>query len=153
MVKSLLMTSLFLVMGCATAPHSTEYELIDRVNNQVNEYPYVSDEENYGKDDHLATTEEFYAKGGDCEDYAMTKYAVLLHEGIPLHNMHFIIATDGWTGAKHAFLQVKTSEGEYILDNDFDRPVPVKWHLKDFTDIHYYNPVYVRKLWYKLSTL
>lgn len=56
---------------------------------------------------------------GDCEDYAILKYAVLLHSGFWLQHAAMILGTIGGQG-DHAFL-VALVEGKYqVLDNKFD---------------------------------
>jgi predicted transglutaminase-like cysteine proteinase len=43
----------------------------------VNRVPYKSDRDNYGVDDYWAAPAQFFARNaGDCEDYAIAKYAL-----------------------------------------------------------------------------
>ena len=53
---------------------------------------------------------------GDCEDYALTKRAKLIRMGIPAGALR-IATTHTRRGEPHAVLVVRTSSGDYILDN------------------------------------
>ena len=53
---------------------------------------------------------------GDCEDFALTKRAKLLRAGVPAGALRMAVVRTG-TGIGHAVLVVKTSVGEYVLDN------------------------------------
>lgn len=53
---------------------------------------------------------------GDCEDYVLTKRAKLIQMGVPAGALR-IATTHTRRGEPHAILVVKTSEGDYVLDN------------------------------------
>lgn len=53
---------------------------------------------------------------GDCEDYVLTKRAQLIRKGIPAGSLR-IAFTHTRRGEAHAVLVVKTSSGDYVLDN------------------------------------
>ena len=53
---------------------------------------------------------------GDCEDFALTKRAKLIRAGVPAGALRMAVVRTG-TGIGHAVLVVKTSVGEYVLDN------------------------------------
>jgi predicted transglutaminase-like cysteine proteinase len=55
---------------------------INRVNRYVNAVAYRSDLANWGQDDRWVGPGEFFARGGDCEDYAIAKYFALRSLGI-----------------------------------------------------------------------
>ena len=60
---------------------------------------------------------------GDCDDYALTKRAVLEGRGWPAASLRFATA---FTEADeyHLVLLIETDQGTLVLDNRFDRPVP-----------------------------
>ena len=91
---------------------------LSKVNHHVNQVPYISDMENYGIADYRATPEEFYARGGDCEDYVIAKYAALLALGIPPEDMTGVMI---YGDEIHAVLSVRRGNKTYILDNMSDR--------------------------------
>ena len=53
---------------------------------------------------------------GDCDDYVMTKRHRLIRAGIPASALRIAVVRTSW-GEGHAVLLVKTSSGEYVLDN------------------------------------
>ena len=56
------------------------------------------------------------SSSGDCEDYALTKRAALIRKGIPAGALR-IATTTTRRGEPHAILVVKTSRGDFVLDN------------------------------------
>ena len=56
------------------------------------------------------------ASSGDCEDYVLTKRAQLIRKGIPAGSLRIATTKTRW-GESHAVLVVKTSQGDYVLDN------------------------------------
>jgi predicted transglutaminase-like cysteine proteinase len=55
-------------------------------------------------------------KTGDCEDYAMTKRALLIAAGWPSRALSLTKVRTAW-GEGHAVLSVRTSAGTLVLDN------------------------------------
>ena len=53
---------------------------------------------------------------GDCEDYVLLKRRMLMQRGWPASSLLITVVTDE-NGAGHAVLTVRTSDGDYILDN------------------------------------
>ena len=53
---------------------------------------------------------------GDCEDYVLAKRQMLLRHGFKPGDL-LITVVEQWNGEGHAVLSVRTSEGEFILDN------------------------------------
>lgn len=97
---------LFALTGCQTMS-------LDRINTEVNRVAYVSDMENYGVENYRATPEEFYANGGDCEDYVYAKRELLRGAGVADDRIQYIIATEKRTGTQHFMLMVD----DHIMDN------------------------------------
>jgi predicted transglutaminase-like cysteine proteinase len=57
---------------------------LELVNNFMNQTPFVSDLDHWGKTDYWATPVEFLStNGGDCEDYSIAKYFTLRALGVP----------------------------------------------------------------------
>lgn len=85
------------------------------VNALVNRVPYVSDE-----GDEWDDPNSFLSTGGDCEDFAVAKYAMLRRLGFPAENMRITGVIVRKTGRLHAVLVVKTGPRKsqtYVLDN------------------------------------
>jgi predicted transglutaminase-like cysteine proteinase len=55
-------------------------------------------------------------RAGDCEDYAMTKRALLIAAGWPSRALSLTVVKTSW-GEGHAILSVHTSQGTLVLDN------------------------------------
>jgi predicted transglutaminase-like cysteine proteinase len=106
----------YAIQGLQNRPRE---EQVAGINNWINKVPYVSDTTNYGSDDYWATPDEFIAHGGDCEDYAIAKYASLRALGVPADQMHIAIVHNASmpkdTG--HAILIVHEDKGDVVLDN------------------------------------
>jgi predicted transglutaminase-like cysteine proteinase len=57
---------------------------LDLVNDFMNQTPFISDREHWGKEDYWATPIEFLStNGGDCEDFSIAKYFTLRALGVP----------------------------------------------------------------------
>ncbi len=91
--------------------------MADRVNTMVNKTRYIVDSRNWGQSDYWATPVEFLQRGGDCEDYAITKYTALRAMGVPEERLRIAIVHDNLKNIPHAVLVVYTNEGTFILDN------------------------------------
>lgn len=84
-----------------------------RVNNAINLMPYRVDLELYDKPEFWTVMS---GRGGDCEDYALTKRQRLIEFGLdPLSLLPAIGLVEGGTG--HAVLLANTNMGAYVLDN------------------------------------
>lgn len=116
---------LILTTACMT-PAQKNYDIIDRVNYEVNGIKYVSDKDNYGIENYPATPEEFYARGGDCEDYAIAKHQKLLKAGFTSGQIEYVSVVDSSYSPPltHHLLKV----GDKFLDNQSD-------NIQDVADI------------------
>jgi predicted transglutaminase-like cysteine proteinase len=77
-----------------------------------------SDEAQWGVADHWSAPFETIRSGrGDCEDYAIVKYAVLLEAGIPSDDMKIVIVKNAFPNEDHAVLAVRVDGEWLILDN------------------------------------
>lgn len=88
-----------------------------RVNELMNEKPYILDKRNWGQSDYWETPFEFMARGGDCEDFAIAKYAALRALGVPEERLRIAIVQDTQKNIPHAVLALYTDDGLYVLDN------------------------------------
>ena len=62
----------------------SEREKLEAVNDFMNQTPFISDLQHWGKEDYWATPIEFLStNGGDCEDYSIAKYFTLRALGVP----------------------------------------------------------------------
>lgn len=94
----------------------SKLQKITAVNTLVNKRRYAKDLSNYGRSDYWASPTEFLIKGGDCEDYAILKFASLLALGVEDQDMRLVVGRLS-NGTPHAFLAANIGSQEYILDN------------------------------------
>ena len=133
-----LSSALIFLTGCASNPFDTPRVdvpfIVLEVNDSINQITYVDDDENYGQVDYWATPKEFYAKGGDCEDYAIAKYFELRKAGIPANRMKLAagIIDDG--DSEHMILIYKN----YVLDNIIEKVTPINEYI-DFKVKYTFN--------------
>ena len=96
---------------------STEYGMLLRVNNKINRLSWRSDLELWEQEDYWATPTEFLEKRkGDCEDFAIAKYFLLLDVGVDPSRIALVYANIEGVGA-HMALAYWESSDPYILDN------------------------------------
>lgn len=108
---------------------------VNAVNNYVNQVRYIEDKNNFGKSDYWAMPAEFFARGGDCEDFAIAKYAMLKQLGVPEDKMRLAIVQDKIKNIPHAVLIVYTNDGPMLLDNQIKRTSQV-------ASVNRYKPIY-----------
>lgn len=122
-------------VGAADTRSLRGIALLQRVNQQMNRARYVQDPINWGVPDFWAHLREFFDRNGDCEDYAISKYATLKRLGIPTDTMRIVVLEDTNLDLAHAVLTVETGGQTYVLDNQ------VGAVLTD-SAIYHYKPVY-----------
>ena len=98
---------------------------LDRVNHAINRVTYRDDSENWGRIDYWAAPEEFFLRGGDCEDYAIAKYHSLKELGFPVEELRLLILWDDQRAVAHAVLAVGSAGDELVLDNVRDDVLPL----------------------------
>lgn len=122
--------------------------MAEQVNRFVNQQPYILDSDNWGTSDYWATPIEFLQRGGDCEDFAIAKYASLRALGVPEERLRIAIVHDKQKNIPHAVLIVYTDNDALVLDNQ--SPV-----VRRSVDVeHRYRPIFSinRSAWWLHST-
>lgn len=110
-------------------------EQLKQVNAHLNRARYVQDPINWGVSDFWAHALEFFDRNGDCEDYAIAKYATLKRLGVPMSSMRIVVLEDLNLDLAHAVLTVTLGEVVYVLDNQISAVLPDQ-------SIAHYRPVY-----------
>lgn len=110
-------------------------EQLKAVNRYANSKDYVLDLHNYGVEDYWAIPREFLANGGDCEDYAITKFFSLRWLGLPADDLRLVIVQDTNLRVPHAVLAVSRGAEVFILDNQVQAVLSQR-------DVVHYAPVY-----------
>lgn len=97
------------------------WSTLETVNRWVNaNIEPVTDQELYG----VVELWTYPDKGkGDCEDYVLLKRKRLAEAGFPIQSLLITVVRDEKNEA-HAVLTVKTTAGEYVLDNKRDEILP-----------------------------
>ncbi|MEO0412160.1 MAG: transglutaminase-like cysteine peptidase [Pseudomonadota bacterium] len=101
----------------------------------VNTQAYVSDFKLWGNSDYWSSAAEFLNHGGDCEDFALTKYRALLDAGFPASELRLVLVEESFTGEQHAVLVANYNGRRIILDNRRD-------DIEDHELVSNYRPLY-----------
>ena len=108
---------------------------IERVNEYANTKDYVLDVQNYGLEDYWAVPRQFLYNGGDCEDYAITKFFSLRWLGYPIRDLRIVVIQDTNLRIPHAVLALQEADDILIMDNQVG-------HVLSHERIVHYAPVY-----------
>ena len=108
---------------------------LTQVNSFVNATTYRSDRSVWGKSDYWAAPGEFFARGGDCEDYAIAKYLSLKELGFNPADMRVLVLKDTRRRLLHAVLVVKHQGETFVLDN-------LSHRLRTWSELPNYRPLY-----------
>lgn len=108
---------------------------IAEVNRYANEKKYVMDMANYGVEDYWAIPKEFLYHGGDCEDFAITKFFSLRWLGYHDDDIRLLILQDTNLRIQHAVLMVLDRGELLVLDNQSHEVLPQN-------QIRHYVPLY-----------
>jgi len=90
---------------------------IEHVNQVLNAIPYMPATQNWGSPAYWETPFEFLARGGQCQDYAISKYLALAASGVPDSAMRVAVVHDRQTNQDHAILIVTVDGHDLVLDN------------------------------------
>lgn len=108
---------------------------LQRVNRFINQIRYQTDDVTWGQIDYWAAPGEFFAIGGDCEDFAIAKFYSMKNLGFPADAMRIVVLRDTERSLMHAVLVVTWEGREWVLDNLSDSIV-------SWADRHHYEPIY-----------
>ncbi|MFC4171557.1 transglutaminase-like cysteine peptidase [Microvirga sp. GCM10011540] len=107
-----------------------DWQTLNRVNQQVNAaIKAKTDKDHWGVEDIWDFAEDGY---GDCEDYQLVKRRKLVEAGFPRRALRMTVVIDE-DGAGHAVMMVRTSRGDFILDNKRNTILP--WHKTGYVYI------------------
>lgn len=109
--------------------------MAQKVNTLVNKTTYIEDSRKWGMSDYWATPVEFLNRGGDCEDFAISKYAALRALGVPEERLRIAIVHDLQKDIPHAILILYADEGAMILDNQSS-------DVRMARDVNRYKPIF-----------
>ena len=96
----------------------------------------TSDMKQWGVDDYWSPPLETLATGrGDCEDYAIAKYAALIGSGVAKDDVKLVIVHNRLRGEDHAVVAARAGDAWVILDNRFLALAPAD-RLRDATPLY-----------------
>jgi len=125
------------VMDIILANHDKPVmEKLKLTNDTLNHIPWIADPDIWKRQDYWATPFETLATfGGDCEDIAIAKYAMLVLLGIPEENLGFAYV-ETREKEKHMVLvfQENDTSPVYVLDNQVPEVLPAE-ERRDFIAI------------------
>ncbi len=104
-----------------------------------------------GDDGHnsWASPLEFLARSGDCEDYAIFKYALLRHLGLPMDALRVVLLRQVGNTRAHAVLAAQVDGNTYILDNLSELVLPHE-ALVNYRPVYSFNE---ERRWAHITTL
>jgi len=108
---------------------------LDAVNRAINAHPYVPTQQNWHRSMYWETPAEFFAKGGQCQDYAIVKYLALKAAGMGDDQLRMLVLHDTALGLDHAVLVATVNGTAYLLDNLNAKVVPA-------SAVGHYRPYY-----------
>lgn len=108
---------------------------LEQVNRYANTRDYILDIDLYGVEDYWAAPREFLPTGGDCEDFAITKFFSLRWLDWPAGQLRIVVVQDTNLRIPHAVLAVEHAGAPLILDNQVEDVLTDR-------DILHYTPVY-----------
>ncbi|MGB3313792.1 MAG: transglutaminase-like cysteine peptidase [Albidovulum sp.] len=121
--------------GGGSLPDRSVLKVAGQVNSMVNRrVRSVSDRQQYGLEEVWALPTR---RGGDCEDFALLKKKELIAAGMRPQDLLIATVLDRNRGS-HAVLVLRTSSGDYVLDNLRNRIMP--WRETGYSFIRMQNP-------------
>lgn len=105
------------------------WRMVLTVNEEINDRVEERDDLRlFGVSDFWTAAQRF----GDCEDYVIAKKQTLVARGIAPENLLYAVSRNRWDAGYHAVLILRTTDGDYVLDNMRDRVLPWEDTRYDF---------------------
>jgi predicted transglutaminase-like cysteine proteinase len=101
-------------------------DLLAEVNALANKATYVAERRDH---DYWESPSELFSHGGDCEDYAISKFLLLRAAGVSSQNMRILILGASPKSLAHAVLVVDRGDGPIVLDNLRQKTYPMTQSL------------------------
>ena len=118
-----------------TLRQATPEQQIGSINEFINVIGFVEDRDNWGIKDYWSAPGEFFANGGDCEDYVISKYLSLRRLGFRADDLRLVVLIDRNRRLAHAVLVVELDGRSLVLDNLSDR-------VRSWSELPHYQPLY-----------
>jgi len=113
-------------------------EQLRRVQDYVNAVGYRRDPPSRYGGDYWKSPAEFFASGGDCEDYAVAKYWSLRKLGFTAANLRIMVMYSIPERAAHSALRARIGDRYFFLDNLSPQVLPLE-RVRGYTGLYGLN--------------
>ncbi len=122
-----------------TVSQSDEAKLL-RVNRFINNVPFATDQDHWGREDFWATPYEFIgSNGGDCEDYAIAKYFTLRALGIEREQLRIAYAILAEKEPHMILFYIKKNKTNTLVLDNLEQKILTLANRKDLEIIYTAN--------------
>jgi predicted transglutaminase-like cysteine proteinase len=119
-----------------------ENEKLRLVNDFMNQTPFLSDREHWGKEDYWATPIEFLStNGGDCEDYSIAKYFTLRALGVPDDKLRITYVKElvVYNEAHMVLAYFPTADSEPLVLDNINKSIQPASNRNDLLPVYSFN--------------
>jgi len=108
------------------------HEKINAVNTHINSMPYITDQQQFNREDVWVRPHDFFEHGGDCEDFALAKFNYLAAGNIAPERLFILGLTSKSSSQAHASLGILENGNLLILDNRRNKPYREQEYTQEF---------------------
>jgi predicted transglutaminase-like cysteine proteinase len=119
-----------------------ERQKLELVNDFMNQTPFISDAEHWGKEDYWATPVEFLStNGGDCEDFAIAKYFTLRTLGVPEERLAITYVKEvvQYNQAHMVLAYFPTPDAEPMILDNINKTIQPASRRSDLVPVYSFN--------------
>ena len=120
----------------------TERQKLELVNDFMNQTPFKSDKEHWGKDDYWATPIEFLStNGGDCEDFSIAKYFTLRALGVADEKLQitYVKEIKIYNEAHMVLAYFATPDAEPVILDNINKTIQPASNRSDLVPVYSFN--------------
>ncbi len=120
----------------------TERQKLELVNDFMNQTPFKSDKEHWGKDDYWATPIEFLStNGGDCEDFSIAKYFTLRALGVADEKLQitYVKEIKIYNEAHMVLAYFATPDAEPLILDNINKTIQPASNRSDLVPVYSFN--------------
>lgn len=119
-----------------------ERQKLELVNDFMNQTPFKSDKEHWGKDDYWATPVEFLStNGGDCEDFSIAKYFTLRALGVADDKLQitYVKEIKIYNEAHMVLAYFATPDAEPLILDNINKTIQPASNRSDLVPVYSFN--------------
>ena len=120
----------------------TDRQKLELVNDFMNQTPFKSDKEHWGKEDYWATPIEFLSThGGDCEDFSIAKYFTLRALGVPDDKLQitYVKEIKVYNEAHMVLAYFATPDAEPVILDNINKSIQTASSRGDVIPVYSFN--------------